>query len=64
MMIANPLPPDHDYCRFLPVLLIDQIADIAQLIFGMTFVNVWSQIRQICVIFNHLRLWIAVALSD
>ena len=25
---VNPYPADHDYCRFQPVLLVDQITDI------------------------------------
>ena len=28
ILTLNHLPADHDYCRFYPVLVVDQITDI------------------------------------
>ena len=43
------------------VLLADQITDIGNEISAKTFANICAQIKQICVIFSHLKLWVAVA---
>ena len=52
----NPFSADHDFCRFHPVLSVDHITDIGNEIClkHQVNVNVWSQIKQISVIFNYL----------
>ena len=60
---ANPKPAKPDYGRFHSMLLSDWRTAVANELCVQTsiFANCWFQIKQICVIFTHLRLWIAVA---
>ena len=60
---ANPKPAKPNYGRFYSMPLSDCRTAVANELCVQTsiFVNCWSQIKQICVIFTHLRLWIAVA---
>ena len=60
----------HDCCFlmgdnscFYFVLLVDQITliDGEMSVQTSRFANVWSEIKEICVIFTHLKLWVAVA---
>ena len=53
---------DPDYCRFQSVLLVDQITVIGNEmgVWTSSFENICAQIKQILVIFIHLKLWVAV----
>ena len=61
--LFSPYSADHDYCHFLSVLLVDQITVIGNEMYVYTsrFANICAQIKQIWVIFSHLKLWVAVA---
>ena len=60
---VNPYIPNHDYSRFKFVLFIHQILNIGNDM-SKEFKHQdlqMSQINKICVIFNHLKLWVVVA---
>ena len=60
---VNSYPADRDYCRFHSVLLVDQITVIGNemCVQISRFANICAQIIQIGVVFNRLKLWVAVA---
>ena len=63
IVTINPYPADHDFCRFHLVLSVDQVTFIGNemCVYTSKLANFWSQIKQICIIFTYLKLWVAVA---
>ena len=66
LLEINPYAVDLEYSRFKSVLSSDQITVTGdEMNFQiLRFANAWSEIKQIWVIFTHLKLWIATAIHN